>query len=254
VSGAEFANRLVQQARRFEVETVSAQAVGAMRKDGEYVVVVTEDGTEYTGHAVLVATGSRYSRLGVPGENELIGSGVHYCATCDGPFYKGKRVAVVGGGNSAVEEGIFLTRFASHVTLLVRGEKLTASQVALEKLAEQEKMDVLLNTEVVEMSGSPKLQQVKVRDRSTGEARVLEPGPAGLFVFIGLKPNSEFLPPEIERDQRGFVLTSAALETSMPGVFAAGDVRANSTKQAASAVGEGATAALAIRDYLRRIG
>lgn len=254
VTGAEFARRLAQQATRFGVETVAAQKVVQLKEAGEYRVVRTEDGTEYCAEAVLIASGSQYKRTGIPGESDLIGSSVHYCATCDGPFYKGKRLAVIGGGDSAVQESIFLTNFASHVTLLVRGDKLRASQVATDKvleLSERGKIDVLYNTEVVEMSGKPKLEALKIRDRVTGETRLLTPSPAGVFVFIGLSPNTDYVPASVEKDANGFILTPPTLQTSLPGVFAAGDARLGSTKQAASAAGEGATAALMIREYLR---
>ncbi|MBF6613195.1 MAG: FAD-dependent oxidoreductase [Chloroflexi bacterium] len=254
VSGNEFAARLVQQGKRFDVEMISAQEVTGIRVDGEYRIVRTEDGTQYNAKAVLVATGSKYKRLGVPGEDALIGSGIHYCATCDGPFYKGQELAVVGGGNSAAEEGVFLTNFASHVTIIVRGDHLAATQVAVDKVNEHHKIDVLYNTDVVEFRGETKLQGVVVRDRTTGDSRLLEPAPAAVFLFIGLTPNSSFLPAEVKRDAEGFVVTSQNLETSLSGVFAAGDVREGSTKQAASAAGEGATAALMIRDYLKRMG
>lgn len=254
VSGEEFAQRLLQQAHRFEVETVSAQAVTSLRSEGDYRIVRTEDGHEYSGKALLITTGSKYKRLGVPGEEDLLGSSVHYCATCDGPFYKGQRVAVVGGGNSAAEEGVFLTNFASHVTMLVRGDRLTATQVAADKVHDHKGMSVLYNTEVAELRGKPKLEEILVRDRASGQTYALEPKPAGVFAFVGLSPNSEFVPPSIERDKDGFIVTSPTLETSLPGVFAAGDVRLGSTKQAASAAGEGATAALMIRQYLRKMG
>jgi thioredoxin reductase (NADPH) len=125
---------------------------------------------------------------------------VHYCATCDGPFYKGREVAVIGGGNSAAEEGVFLTNFASHVTLLVRGDHLTATQVAADKVNEHHKIDVMYNTEVAEFRGDPKLQEVLVLDRKTGEVKPLDPAPAGVFVFIGLSPNSNFVPPGVKKD------------------------------------------------------
>jgi thioredoxin reductase (NADPH) len=254
VSGAEFADRLVQQVKRFGVETVAAQRVVGVREAGDYRIVTTEDGSEYCAMAVLIATGSRYKRTGIPGEARLIGSSVHYCATCDGPFYRGKELVVIGGGDSAVEEGLFLTNFASHVTLLVRGDRLRASQVALDDFEQHQKagkIEALLNTEVVELTGRSKLKEVKVRDLVSGQVRALSPAPAAVFVFIGMTPNSDFLPPSIERNEVGFIVTSRTLETSMPGVFAAGDVRADSTNQAASAAGEGATAALMIRGYLR---
>ncbi len=254
ISGHEFADRLVEQAKRFDVELVSAQNVVRVEKDGDYCVVRTEDGSEYRSKALLISTGSTYKRLGVEGEDKLIGTSVHYCATCDGPFYKGKDVAVVGGGNSAVEEGLFLTEFASHVTLLVRGDTLKAGQIAIDKLKEKDNIVTRYNTEVVQLKGKPKLREVLVKDRTTGKTELLEPEPAGIFVFVGLKPNTGFLPEALEKDGQGFIKTSPTLETSLPGVFAAGDVRVGSTKQAASAAGEGATAALMIRDYLRKMG
>lgn len=254
ISGEEFAERLVQQAKRFGVETIAAQAVVGIQKDGDYVVVYTEDSSEYRSKALLIATGSTYKRLGIKGEDKLIGSSVHYCATCDGPFYRDKDVAVIGGGSSAAEEGLFLTNFANSVTLLVRGDRLNTSKVAADKIEESGNVRALYNTEVVELKGEHELQEVLVRDRTTGRTSVLDPKPEGIFVFIGLTPNTGFLPDSIERDDEGFIITSATLETSMPGVFAAGDVRKGSNHQAASAAGEGATAALMMRDYIRRLG
>ncbi|HEX8997546.1 MAG TPA: FAD-dependent oxidoreductase [Ktedonobacterales bacterium] len=249
VSGAEFADRLTEQARRFGVELLQAQAVTGLRAEDESRYVATADGREYGARAVLIASGSQYKRLGARGEEDFIGAGVHFCATCDGPFYKGAPVAVIGGGNSAVEESIFLARFASGVTILVRGDDVSASKLATDKAREEPRIAVRPHTEVVEFRGDGKLTGVLVRDRETGAEEEIHP--AGVFVFIGLKPNSEWLPQEIARDAEGFVTTSATLETSVPGIFAAGDVRAGSTKQAASAAGEGATAALMIRGYLR---
>jgi thioredoxin reductase (NADPH) len=210
---------------------------------------MTGDGNEYGARVVLIATGSTYERLDVSGEDDLIGAGIHFCATCDGPFYKGQAVAVIGGGNSAGEESLFLTRFASEVTMLVRGSQLTASKIVVDQIAATPQITVRYNTEIAELRGTGRLQEVVVRERTSGATDVIQP--AGLFVFIGLTPNTSWLPPAIERNQADFIVTSLSLETSMPGVFAAGDVRQGSTKQAASAAGEGATAALMIREYLR---
>ena len=255
ISGAEFADRLARQAIRFGVEALKAQSVVSLRAEGESRYVKTADGNEYGARAVLIATGSKYRRLGVPGEDDFIGAGIHFCATCDGPFYKGQHVAVIGGGNSAGEESIFLTRFVEKVTLIVRGSELTASKVVIDKLAETPNIEVRLNTDTVSFQGnaeqSGKLGSVTLRNRTTNVLEELRP--KGVFVFIGLQPNSQWLPAEIARDKTGFVMTNAMLETSMPGVFAAGDVRLGSTKQAASAAGEGATAALMIREYLRKM-
>jgi len=251
ISGAEFADRLSQQARRFGVELLQAQAVKGLRAEMESRYVTTADGSEYGAPAILIATGSKYRRLGVPGEDELIGAGVHFCATCDGPFYRGKEVAVIGGGNSAGEESLFLTRFVNKVTMLVRGSQLSASKIVVDKVLDTPNIEVRYNTEVAELLGEGKLSGVKVRVNGAESGEVLHP--AGVFVFIGLTPNTAWLPPEIKRDQYGFILTSPTLETSMPGVFAAGDVRLGSTKQAASAAGEGATATLMIREYLKTV-
>jgi thioredoxin reductase (NADPH) len=249
IGGAEFAERLARQAHRFGVETLQAQEVVGVRGEGESRYVRTADGAEYGARSVLIATGSTYRRLGIPGEDELIGAGVHYCATCDGPFYRGKAVAVIGGGNSAGEESLFLTRFVDKVTILVRGDAMTASKVVIEKVEENPAIDVRYGTEVTALHGERKLSGISIRRIQTGEEE--EISPAGLFVFIGLTPNSGILPDEIARDGRGFIVTNPMLETSMAGVFAAGDVRLGSTKQAASAAGEGATAALMIREYLQ---
>jgi thioredoxin reductase (NADPH) len=251
IGGSEFADRLTQQARRFGVELLQAQEVTRLRAEQESRYVTTADGHEYGARALLVATGSTYRRLGVPGEDELIGAGIHFCATCDGPFYKGQHVAVIGGGNSAGEESLFLTRFADKVTILVRGETMTASKIVIDKIAENPKIEVRYNTEVAELHGQNKLSAITIRNRTTGATERIEP--AGVFVFIGLSPNSGWLPGQIKRDPYGFVETNAMLETSLPGVFAAGDVRKGSTKQAASAAGEGATVSLMVREYLKGV-
>lgn len=271
VPGIEFANRLRKQAERFGVELLQAQDVVKVHSHDNYHVVTTSDGVEYSACALLIASGSRYRRLGAPGENEYIGAGVHFCATCDGPFYKGKHVAVVGGGNSAAEESLLLTKFADKVTILVRGDGFKASQVIQEKVAEDEKINVRWHTEVNEFVGADsKLNSLKLRNNQSGEAETLAVD--GAFIFIGLDPNVSFLEGSaIRRNQWGFIITGhdlvhdgdrpagyeerepEFLETSVPGIFAAGDVRSGSTKQVASAAGEGATAALLVREYLKTV-
>lgn len=269
VTGAEFAERIVKQARRFDVEILQAQEVEKVEVAEEYRVIRTTDGSEYNARAVLIATGADYRRLNVKGEDDYIGAGIHFCATCDGPFYKGaEQLVVVGGGNSAVEEGIFLTKFAKKVTLLVRGKELTASKVARDKIAEMSSMEVKYNTQVQEFRGNGKLKTVVTKNPQTGAVEELHP--AAVFVFIGLNPNSALVKDLVMLDPYGYIITGHdlvhspgaqiepekarmpfAMETSVPGIFAAGDVRAGSTKQVASAVGEGASAAIAIRGYLK---
>lgn len=271
VLGSEFASQLRKQAERFGVEMLQAQDVVNIHSHDNYHCVQTADGSEYSARALLVATGSRYKRLGVPGEDDFIGAGIHFCATCDGPFYKDRSVAVIGGGNSAAEESLFLVKFVDRVTLLVRGDELTASQVIQEKALNHPKIDVRFNTEVTNFSGAGgKLKTVEIKDGKSGSTETIDP--AGVFVFIGLTPNTSVLDGTgVTLNQWGFVQTGhdlmhggnripafggrepMFLETSIPGIFAAGDVRQGSTKQIAAAAGEGVTAALLIREYLKSV-
>ena len=193
-------------------------------------------------------TGSTYRRLNVPGEEQFIGAGVHFCATCDGPFYKGKRVAVIGGGNSAAEESLFLTRFVNHVDVLVRDEAFIACKLVVDKVVEHEQINVAFHTSVKRFEGEQSLERIVV-EGPNGESSI---DVSAVFLFIGLLPNTMWLPDGIELENGGFIKTAQNLETTMPGVFAAGDVRSGSTKQAASSAGKGAAAALMIRDYLNR--
>src|SRR5438105_2043496 len=248
ISGAEFADRIVRQARRFGVEMLAAQDVEAIERANNRLAVRTADGTRYGADAVLIATGSTYRRLGVPGEEDLIGAGVHFWATCDGPFYRCRHVVVIGSGNSAAEEGAYLSGLARSVTILVREPRMTASKMALDKLPAYKNLTVRFNTEVIGFEGHGHLSAVRLRDVTGGGEERLPT--AAAFVFIGLAPNTAFLRGTVDLDVQGFVRTSQTLETSLPGVFAAGDCRQGSTKQIAAAVGEGATAALMIRHYL----
>lgn len=252
IEGAKLAADMGTHCERFGVELLTAQSVTSLRADGDYRIVTTESGDEYTSWAVLLAVGTRYRRLGVPGEEDFIGAGVHFCATCDGPFYMGQEMVVVGGGNSGVEEGVFLTKFASKVTILEKSDSLKASKVLQDKIAEKPIIEVRTNTVVEEFKGNDngKLSGVVIKNLETGETEEMHPG--AVFVFIGLDPNTGFLRDDIEVDEYGFIKTFDNMKTSMDGVFAAGDARGGSTKQVASAVGEGAAAALMIRKYLEQ--
>lgn len=254
ISGSEFADRLGRQARRFGVEILQAAEVSQVeREESGYLCVTTRNKKSYGCNAVLVATGARYRRLGIPGEDGLIGMNVHFCATCDAAFYIGKDLLVVGGGNSGFEEGLYLTKFAKQVDIVEFLPDLKASKIVQEKVASMPNMKVTVNHEVVELKVSERkrLQSVTVKDRATGELK--EWFYDGVFIFIGLDPNSDLMKDKLDLDERGFIITEKTLETKVKGVFAAGDVRSGSTKQAASAAGEGATAALMIRDYLREV-
>lgn len=250
VEGLKLAEQLEAQAKRFGSD-IRFSEVTKIRDSGPHKEVETLlDGT-LKAKAVLIATGSNYKKMDIPGEAEYYGRGVHYCATCDGAFYRDKRLAVVGGGNSAVQEALFLTRFASHIDLLVRSS-LRASDVLQDRLDEavkNGKITVHLATTTDEVVGADGKTVNGVKVTHDGEQRTIDVD--GVFVFIGLVPNTDFLnDSDIELDEIGMIKTDSDLKTSMPGVFASGDVRSGATAQIASAVGEGATAALKIREYL----
>lgn len=250
IEGMKLAAELEAQAKRFGADIRYGEVTTIVNK-GDYKEVVTMLDGPLKAKAVLIATGSDYKKIGVPGEEEFYGRGVHYCATCDGAFYRDKTLAVVGGGNSAVQEALFLTRFTSHIDLLVRST-IRASEVLqqeLDKAVAEGKITVHLgtSTDAIVASDGKNVDIVRItKDGETSELKI-----DGVFVFVGLKPNTEFLKDTgIELDAIGLIKTNADLQTSMNGVFASGDVRSGATAQIASAVGEGATAALKIREYL----
>lgn len=250
IAGLEYADNLRAQAERFGAK-IELGEVTEIIDEGKYKRLKTTEG-DMLAKAVLIGTGTDYKKIGVPGEQEFYARGVHYCATCDGAFYRDKRLVVVGGGNSAVQESIFLTRFASHIDLLVRSDKMRASEVLQRELREKhaDKITVHFNTSTDEIVGEDgRVTKVVGTDKTT-DKKVDFPTD-GVFVFVGLMPNTGFLKDsKIELDEIGLIKTNNELQTNMPGVYAAGDVRSGATMQIASATGEGATAALRIREYL----
>ena len=248
ISGMQLASDLEKQAKRFGANIKYGDVKSISRKDNQ--IVLNIDGKDVLAKTVLIATGSDYNKIGIPGEAEYYGRGVHYCATCDGAFYRDQDLIVVGGGNSAIQEAIFLTRFAKKIDLLVRS-KIKASEVLqkdLQKYIDSGQIVVHLETVPTEILGDEKgVYKVLVKGL-TGDNEIIT---NGVFVFIGLKPNTQFLQGSgVELDEVGLVKTNKNLETNIPGIFASGDVRSGATMQIASAVGEGATAALSIRHYL----
>lgn len=251
IGGADLADRFAMQATRYGVEHLPAVSVtGLTPLGGGVTKVTTSTGQELTARAVLLATGSTYRRTEVEGEEDLIGAGIHFCATCDGPFYKGApEVVVLGGGNSGFEEGLFLTQFAEHVTIVERSATPRASRLLQDKVAAHPRMTVLTETSLVRFTADDggHLASLTLADATGAET---DHPATGAFVFIGLDPNTAWLRGVIDLDPAGFAVTDRMLQTSMPGVFAAGDVRLGSTKQLAAAVGEGAAVALQIRAHL----
>ncbi len=248
VEGLTLAEDLRKQAERFGA-VIELGEVTAIHDEGKFKRLETTSG-DMLAKAVLIATGSDYKKVGAPGEVEYLSRGVHYCATCDGAFYRDKKLVVVGGGNSAIQEAIFLTRFASHIDLLVRST-IKASDVLqqeLQQYIDNGNVTVHLGTTTDEIIGENNFV-TKVIGTKDGKKREFITD--GVFIFVGLTPNSQFLQTTmIELDAVGFVKTDDELKTVMPGVFAAGDIRSGATMQIASATGEGATAALKIREYI----
>lgn len=251
IGGAELVDRFVAHARRYEVELLAAVAVQSIAREGHDLLVGLGGRQQVCAHTVLLATGSTYRRLGVPGEDDLIGAGVHFCATCDGPFYRGAaELLVIGGGNSGLEEGLFLSQFAKRIRIVEHNPELKASRLLQDKVLTHPQFIVHTNTDILELRGKRRLEEVVARDRVTGDEMRWQP--AAAFVFVGLTPNTGFLGHAVDLDEWGFVRTDGAFQTSMAGVFAAGDVRAGSTKQLGSAIGDGIAALLQVRRYLER--
>ncbi len=249
INGMELVTRMKEQVDRLEVPLRQGE-VRALEEDRAMKVIYV-DGDWLESRTVVVASGASPKRLGVPGEDNLIGRGVSFCATCDAPFYRGQVVAVVGGGDTAVQEALYLTKFAKKVYLIHRRRKLRAARILQERLFHNERIEVVWSSAVEEVLGDDLVEGVRLKNLETGEKQELKL--AGLFLFIGLRPNSSFLKGMVDLDAEGFVITGENLETSVPGIFAAGDVRRKLLRQVATAVGDGATAAYAAERYLERV-
>ena len=248
LSGFELVDRMRKQAERFEVQIVSGE-VTSLERSGDLIKVVTDGGDMLT-KTVIVASGSQPVKLGVPGELELIGKGVSYCATCDGPFYRDQVVAVVGGGDTAVEEALFLTKFAEKIHLFHRRDELRATGLLREKAQAEPKIEIHWSSvlEEIHADDAGLVGGVTYRDLKTGADHALDL--TGVFMFVGQKPITGYLQGFIDLDKNGFVLTDAEMAASQPGVWAAGDVRAKLLRQISTAVGDGATAAFAAEKYI----
>lgn len=245
VSGFDLTQLMHQQATKFGVETISAEVTGITT--GQFHSVKTSQ-DEYAAGAIIIAGGSERQKLGVPGEAEFTGKGVSFCATCDGAFFREKPVAVVGGGNAALTEAIELTKFASVVTVIHRRNELRATKILQEKALADPKIEFLWDSVVNEITGDAFVQQLKIKNVKTGQESKLDV--SGVFISAGFRPNTGFLEGALTLDATGAIVTSEKMETSVPGIFAAGDIRSNSIRQVISAAGDGATAAVFAERYL----
>ncbi len=247
VAGYTLGPLLQQQATSLGLE-LQLTEVSAVRRDGATLALQTDSGTFHT-KALVVATGSSFSALGVPGEKEFIGKGVSHCAACDGAFFMDQPVAVVGGGDAALDEGLHLTQYASHVTVIHRREALRACRLLQERAQANDKLSFCWNSIVREIEGDAGVKRIQLEDVTQGTPSTLEV--AGVFLYIGLTANTQFLGDLVPFNARGQIVTDLWMRTATPGVLAAGDVRSDSSRQLVSAAGDGATAALAAIRYVR---
>ncbi len=246
IAGLELGELLHKQAARYGLETVIAEVVG-IKPNGEQKVIATTEG-EFAAKAVIIASGSERSKLGIPGEEEFTGRGVSYCATCDAAFFAEQPVAVVGGGDAAVNEALDIVKYVSRAFIIHRRDKLRASRILQERAFAEPKIDIRWNTVVDEIEGTNTVKQLKLRDTATGEKTALEV--SGVFIAVGFKPNTGFVKELVSLDDAGQIVTNEHLETNIAGIFSAGDVRSGSGRQAITAAGEGATAAIYADRYL----
>ncbi|MGH7611070.1 MAG: thioredoxin-disulfide reductase, partial [Candidatus Dormibacteria bacterium] len=244
IKGPELASKMADHALSFGAELVSARVVAIVAQADGWKRIELEDGEPYLARAVIVTAGGHPRKLQVAGEEEFAGRGVSYCAVCDGAFFKGQHLAVVGGGDAAAEEATFLTRYASRVTLVHRRQEFRAQPLLVERARQNGKIDFLLDRTVEEVVGERgKVQSLRLRHLPSGREEALEVG--GVFIFIGFIPNTGLVRGHLKHDAQGYYLTDANMETSLPGIYAAGDVRAQLTRQVTTAVGDATTAALA---------
>jgi thioredoxin reductase (NADPH) len=246
ISGFDIGERMSRQASKFGLETLSAEVTDVdLLKDIK--VINTTEG-DFSARAVIIASGAERKRLEVPGEDIFINRGVSYCATCDGALFRDRVVAVVGGGDSAVEEALFLTRFASKVIIIHRRNQLRASKMAQEKALSNKKIDPMWDTVVEEIKGDSKVSQLVVRNVKSGATAQIVAD--GIFVYVGQNPNTGFLKGQLPLDKEGYIITDDRMGTQIKGVYAAGDIRKNSSRQVITAAGDGATAAISAEKFL----
>jgi thioredoxin reductase (NADPH) len=246
VTGDELSRLMEEQAKKFGMETITEEVV-EVSLEGDMKVVQTNE-SAYRCEALIICTGTEYRKLGVPGEKEFAGKGVSYCATCDGAFFKDSQIVVVGGGDSALTEALFLTKFAKELTIIHRRDALRGTKIYQERVFANPKIKMLWNSVVQEIKGDSNVRSIIVKNVKTEE--IIELKTEGVFLFVGLSPRTRFLKGLVKLDEAGYIITDENGETSVRGIFAAGDCRKKLLRQVATAVGDGATAAFAAEKYL----
>lgn len=253
VMGPKLAGHMAAQAKNTGLETRTGEVkeiIHARGQEGAFTVKLSEHG-DVEAKAVIIATGAKWAALGIPGEKELSGRGVSYCATCDGPLFKGRDIVIVGGGDTALEDALFLTRFVNKITIVHRRKELRATKILQERALADKKIDFCLNAVATEVSGKARVEAVKVMDVDTRAVKTLKAD--GVFILIGITPNSELAKGLVKLDENGYILTDDAMAASLAGVFAAGDVRRKLLRQIVTATGEGALAAVSARHYVEEL-
>lgn len=250
IKGSDLASKMTEHAKHFGLEIVSDE-VTEVYSDGDRRIVLTASNDIYRAKAVIISTGGSPNRLNVPGEREFAGRGVSYCAICDGAFFKDQVIAVAGGGDAAVEEGIFLTKFGSKVHIIHRRGELRAQKVIQKRAFNNPKINFVWDTVVDSINGDSKVRSLSLRNVKTGEKSTLEVG--AIFIFVGFVPNSGISREPLEKDNNGYIVTDSRMETSVKGVFACGDVRSQMVRQITNAVGDGTTAAVAAEKYIEAL-
>ncbi|KPJ48978.1 MAG: thioredoxin reductase [candidate division Zixibacteria bacterium DG_27] len=249
ISGAELATRMSEHAKKFGAEIISEDVSEVYCEKNDRIVVTDEE--KYKAPVVIIATGGQPRKLGVPGEEEFAGRGVSYCAICDGAFFKDQKIAVVGGGDAAVEEANFLTKYGSKVYIIHRRDELRAQKIIQERAFKNEKIEFVWDSVVEKVNGKQKVESLTLKNKKTAEANQLQVG--AVFVFIGFVPNSKLVREGLNLDPNGYILTNDRMETNIPGIYAVGDVRAQLCRQVTNAVGDGTTAAVAADKYIESL-
>jgi thioredoxin reductase (NADPH) len=246
ITGFELSDRMRKQADRFGLAFHTGEILDLEPGDGYHLLRL--EGQELKAGAVIIASGAGYRKLGVPGEKEFTGKGVSYCATCDGALYRGETIAVIGGGDTALTDTLFLCRFAEKIHLIHRRDAFRGEKILQEQVKAQEKVEIHWDTVVHAIQGQEAVEALELRNVKTGEVSLLPV--AGVFIFVGVTPNTAWLKGRVAMDEWGFIFTDPEMATSIPGIFAAGDVRSKLLRQISTAVGDGATAAFAAEHYL----